>query len=104
MKASPLTADEIMCINGALRIYDNWGDVWKFCLPYRDPSKLYGQWRNSFNSSHKSFSVADQEKDKTELGNSVMIEPKVGQESIMHRKVMTSSPLMHCTVPLNLLR
>jgi len=88
----------------ALRIYDNWGDVWKFCLPYRDPSKLYGQWRNSFNSSHKSFSVADQEKDKTELGNSVMIEPKVGQESIMHRKVMTSSPLMHCTVPLNLLQ
>jgi penicillin V acylase-like amidase (Ntn superfamily) len=38
------------------------------------------------------------------LGDSVMIEPKVGQESIMHRKVMTSSPLMHCTVPLNLLR
>jgi hypothetical protein len=70
----------------ALRIYDNWEDVWKFCLPYRDPSKLYGQWRNSFNSSHKPFSVADQEKDKTELGNSVMIEPKVGQESIMHRK------------------
>jgi len=51
----------------------------------------------------KSFNHVDQEKNKTKLGNSIMIEPQVKQENIMHRKVMINYSLMHCLVPSNLL-
>ncbi|KAL9675849.1 hypothetical protein QQ045_004057 [Rhodiola kirilowii] len=46
MKTSPLTVDEVARIREGLRIYKlDWFSIWKFIVPYRDPSLLARQWR-----------------------------------------------------------
>ncbi|KAG0558050.1 hypothetical protein M758_10G001000 [Ceratodon purpureus] len=46
MKSSPLTADEIACIDEALKVYKyDWNKVCHHCVPHRDPATLPRQWR-----------------------------------------------------------
>ncbi|CAN0852320.1 Myb-like protein O [Linum grandiflorum] len=46
MKTSPLSAEEIERIQEGLRFCKlDWMSIWKFIVPYRDPSLLPRQWR-----------------------------------------------------------
>ncbi|XP_071921604.1 uncharacterized protein [Coffea arabica] len=55
MKNSPLTADEIARIEEGLKIFKlDWMSIWKFFVPYRDPSLLPRQWRIA-NGTQKSY-------------------------------------------------
>ncbi|CAH9066125.1 unnamed protein product [Cuscuta epithymum] len=46
MKNSPLTAEEFARIEEGLKVFKlDWMSVWKFIVPYRDPSLLPRQWR-----------------------------------------------------------
>lgn len=55
MKNSPLTAEEIARIEEGLKIFKlDWMSIWKFFVPYRDPSLLPRQWRIA-NGTQKSY-------------------------------------------------
>ncbi|XP_059624204.1 uncharacterized protein LOC132267146 [Cornus florida] len=46
MKNSPLTAEEMARIQEGLKVFKlDWMSIWKFTVPYRDPSLLPRQWR-----------------------------------------------------------
>ncbi|XP_050235391.1 uncharacterized protein LOC126683732 [Mercurialis annua] len=46
MKTSPLTSEEVECIQEGLRAFKHdWTSVWRFIVPHRDPSLLPRQWR-----------------------------------------------------------
>uniref|UniRef100_A0A1J3HTE4 GON-4-like protein n=1 Tax=Noccaea caerulescens TaxID=107243 RepID=A0A1J3HTE4_NOCCA len=48
MKSSPLTPQEIVRIQEGLKYFKyDWMSVWKFIVPYRDPSSLSRQWRTA---------------------------------------------------------
>ncbi|XP_057436286.1 uncharacterized protein LOC130728742 [Lotus japonicus] len=64
MKTSPLTAEEIACIQEGLKHYKfDWMSVWQFIVPYRDPALLPRQWRVAC-GTQKSYKVDASKKDK----------------------------------------
>ncbi|MCD7466311.1 Homeodomain-like super protein [Datura stramonium] len=55
MKNSPLTAEEVARIEEGLKVFKlDWMSVWKFIVPYRDPSLLPRQWRTAI-GTQKSY-------------------------------------------------
>ncbi|KAM2481704.1 hypothetical protein PS1_005183 [Malus domestica] len=67
MKNSPLTAEEIACIQEGLKAYKyDWLSIWKFIVPHRDPSLLPRQWRIAI-GTQKSYKVDESKKEKRRL-------------------------------------
>ncbi|KAK7245858.1 hypothetical protein RIF29_40711 [Crotalaria pallida] len=67
MKTSPLTAEEIECIQEGLKIYKHdWMSVWQCVVPHRDPSLLPRQWRVAL-GTQKSYKVDASKKEKRRL-------------------------------------
>ncbi|KAF7094225.1 hypothetical protein CFC21_096552 [Triticum aestivum] len=59
MKNSPLTSEEVQRIEEGLKIFKHdWTSVWKFVVPYRDPSLLQRQWRVA-NGIQRSYSKSE---------------------------------------------
>lgn len=59
MKNSPLSSEEIQRIEEGLKIFKHdWTSVWKFVVPYRDPSLLQRQWRVA-NGVQRSYSKSE---------------------------------------------
>ncbi|XP_060171141.1 uncharacterized protein LOC132602170 [Lycium barbarum] len=55
MKNSPLTTEEVARIEEGLKVFKlDWMSVWKFIVPYRDPSLLPRQWRTAI-GTQKSY-------------------------------------------------
>ncbi|KAL0794051.1 hypothetical protein Bca101_065428 [Brassica carinata] len=70
MKSSPLTPQEIERIEEGLRYFKfDWMSVWKFIVPYRDPSTLPRQWRTAL-GIQKSYKQDDVKKEKRRLNDS----------------------------------
>lgn len=70
MKSSPLTPQEIERIEEGLRYFKfDWISVWKFIVPYRDPSTLPRQWRTAL-GIQKSYKLDDVKKEKRRLSDS----------------------------------
>lgn len=70
MKSSPLTPPEIERIEEGLRYFKcDWMSVWKFIVPYRDPSTLPRQWRTAL-GIQKSYKLDDDKKEKRRLYDS----------------------------------
>ncbi|KAK7267144.1 hypothetical protein RIF29_19808 [Crotalaria pallida] len=64
MKTSPLTTEEIECIQEGLKIYKHdWMSVWQCVVPHRDPSLLPRQWRVAL-GTQKSYKVDASKKEK----------------------------------------
>lgn len=64
MKTSPLTAEEIGRIQEGLGVFKlDWMSVWKFIVPYRDPSLLPRQWRIAL-GTQKSYKQDAAKKEK----------------------------------------
>ncbi|VFQ92891.1 unnamed protein product [Cuscuta campestris] len=60
LKNSPLTSEEIARIEEGLRVFKlDWMSVWKFFVPYRDPSLLPRQWRIATGTQKSYRSNAD---------------------------------------------
>ncbi|KAF3451721.1 hypothetical protein FNV43_RR07817 [Rhamnella rubrinervis] len=67
MKTSPLTAEELICIQEGLKAYKyNWMSVWQFVVPHRDPSLLPRQWRIAL-GTQKSYKLDAAKKEKRRL-------------------------------------
>ncbi|XP_047325609.1 uncharacterized protein LOC124929323 [Impatiens glandulifera] len=67
MKNSLLTADEVAHIQEGLKVFKHdWMSVWKFVVPYRDPSLLPRQWRIA-NGTQKSYKATADKKEKRRL-------------------------------------
>uniref|UniRef100_A0A7N0UD07 Uncharacterized protein n=1 Tax=Kalanchoe fedtschenkoi TaxID=63787 RepID=A0A7N0UD07_KALFE len=67
MKTSPLTADEVARIREGLRIFKlDWFSIWKFIVPYRDPSLLARQWRIAL-GTQKSYKTNAANREKRRL-------------------------------------
>ncbi|KAK7359775.1 hypothetical protein VNO77_01740 [Canavalia gladiata] len=67
MKTSPLTAEEIACIQEGLKIYKfDWMSVWQYIVPHRDPSLLPRQWRIAL-GTQKSYKVDASKREKRRL-------------------------------------
>lgn len=67
MKNSPLTAEEIVRIQEGLKTCKlDWMSIWKFIVPYRDPSLLPRQWRIA-NGTQKSYKSDANKKAKRRL-------------------------------------
>uniref|UniRef100_A0A453QZQ1 Myb-like domain-containing protein n=1 Tax=Aegilops tauschii subsp. strangulata TaxID=200361 RepID=A0A453QZQ1_AEGTS len=59
MKNSPLTSEEVQRIEEGLKIFKHdWTSIWKFVVPYRDPSLLQRQWRVA-NGVQRSYSKSE---------------------------------------------
>ncbi|XP_050367888.1 uncharacterized protein LOC126786183 [Argentina anserina] len=70
MKTSPLTAEEISCIQEGLKAYKyDLMAVWKFVVPHRDPSLLPRQWRTAL-GTQKSYKLDEAKKEKRRLYDS----------------------------------
>ncbi|KAG9144473.1 hypothetical protein Leryth_014515 [Lithospermum erythrorhizon] len=70
MKNSPLTAEEIARIEEGLKVFKlDWMTVWKFIVPYRDPTLLPRQWRIA-HGTQKSYKVDEAKKEKRRLSES----------------------------------
>ncbi|KAF8092300.1 hypothetical protein N665_0418s0032 [Sinapis alba] len=70
MKSSPLTPQEIERIEEGLKYFKfDWMSVWKFIVPYRDPSTLPRQWRTAL-GIQKSYKLDDVKKEKRRLHDS----------------------------------
>ncbi|KAJ7515369.1 hypothetical protein O6H91_22G011800 [Diphasiastrum complanatum] len=64
MKASPLTAEEVACIQEALRCFKlDWNKVWMFSVPHRDPSMLPRQLRLAL-GTQKSYKLDEASKER----------------------------------------
>ncbi|KAL9861047.1 putative acting on peptide bonds (peptidase) transcription factor MYB-HB-like family [Arabidopsis thaliana] len=67
MKSSPLTPQEILRIQEGLKYFKyDWTSVWKFVVPYRDPSLLPRQWRTAL-GIQKSYKLDAVKKEKRRL-------------------------------------
>ncbi|KAG6641690.1 uncharacterized protein LOC122275671 [Carya illinoinensis] len=67
MKTSPLTVEEIACIQEGLKLYKlDWMSVWRFVVPHRDPSLLPRQWRIAL-GTQKSYKQDAAKKEKRRL-------------------------------------
>ncbi|KAJ8559741.1 hypothetical protein K7X08_003799 [Anisodus acutangulus] len=67
MKNSPLTAEELARIEEGLKVFKlDWMSVWKFIVPYRDPSLLPRQWRTAI-GTQKSYKSDASKKAKRRL-------------------------------------
>ncbi|XP_027351228.1 uncharacterized protein LOC113862330 isoform X2 [Abrus precatorius] len=67
MKTSPLTAEEMACIQEGLKIYKfDWMSVWQYIVPHRDPSLLPRQWRIAL-GTQKSYKVDASKREKRRL-------------------------------------
>ncbi|XP_071731393.1 uncharacterized protein [Rutidosis leptorrhynchoides] len=67
MKTSPLTPQEKTLIEEGLKVYRlDWVAVWKYMVPYRDPSLLARQWRTAI-GNQKSYKGDDHTKAKRRL-------------------------------------
>ncbi|XP_070033545.1 uncharacterized protein [Nicotiana tomentosiformis] len=67
MKNSPLTAEEVARIEEGLKVFKlDWMSVWKFIVPYRDPSLLPRQWRTAI-GTQKSYKSDASKKAKRRL-------------------------------------
>ncbi|KAL3521998.1 hypothetical protein ACH5RR_014832 [Cinchona calisaya] len=67
MKSSPLTTEEIARIEEGLKIFKlDWMSIWKFIVPYRDPSLLPRQWRIA-TGTQKSYKSDEKKKSKRQL-------------------------------------
>ncbi|CAN4099199.1 unnamed protein product [Withania somnifera] len=67
MKNSPLTAEEVKRIEEGLKVFKlDWMSVWKFIVPYRDPSLLPRQWRTAI-GTQKSYTSDASKKAKRRL-------------------------------------
>ncbi|KAG4945910.1 hypothetical protein JHK87_041917 [Glycine soja] len=67
MKTSPLTAEEIACIQEGLKIYKcDWTLVWQYIVPHRDPSLLPRQWRIAL-GTQKSYKIDASKREKRRL-------------------------------------
>lgn len=67
MKSSPLTAEEIARIQEGLKVFKlDWMSVWKFVVPYRDPSLIPRQWRIA-TGTQKSYKTTADKKEKRRL-------------------------------------
>ncbi|KAL2341282.1 hypothetical protein Fmac_009222 [Flemingia macrophylla] len=67
MKTSPLTAEEIACIQEGLKIYKfDWMSVWQYIVPHRDPSLLPRQWRIAL-GTQKSYKIDASKREKRRL-------------------------------------
>ncbi|CAN1180417.1 DEAD-box ATP-dependent RNA helicase 51 [Linum perenne] len=65
MKTSPLSAEEVERIQEGLQVCKlDWMSVWKFIVPYRDPSLLPRQWRLALGTqkSYKQHDAAKKER------------------------------------------
>ncbi|CAH8336056.1 unnamed protein product [Eruca vesicaria subsp. sativa] len=70
MKSSPLNLQEIERIQEGLAYFKHdWMSVWKFVVPYRDPSILPRQWRTAL-GIQKSYKLDDDKKEKRRLYDS----------------------------------
>ncbi|WCJ20167.1 Homeodomain-like superfamily protein [Euphorbia peplus] len=64
MKTSPLTAEEVECIQEGLKVFKHdWTSVWRFVVPHRDPSLLPRQWRTAI-GTQKSYKLDDAKREK----------------------------------------
>ncbi|KAJ4950656.1 hypothetical protein NE237_027488 [Protea cynaroides] len=71
MKTSPLTAEEKARIHEGLRVFKlDWMSIWKFVVPYRDPSLLPRQWRVAL-GTQKSYKSDAAKKEKRRLYESM---------------------------------
>ncbi|XP_042497740.1 uncharacterized protein LOC122076494 [Macadamia integrifolia] len=71
MKTSPLTAEEKARINEGLRVFKlDWMSIWKFIVPYRDPSLLPRQWRVAL-GTQKSYKSDAAKKEKRRVYESM---------------------------------
>ncbi|XP_019253391.1 PREDICTED: uncharacterized protein LOC109232166 [Nicotiana attenuata] len=67
IKNSPLTAEEVARIEEGLKVFKlDWMSVWKFIVPYRDPSLLPRQWRIAI-GTQKSYKSDASKKAKRRL-------------------------------------
>ncbi|KAK9160233.1 hypothetical protein Syun_006574 [Stephania yunnanensis] len=67
MKTSPLTAEEKARIHEGLKLLKlDWMSVWRFIVPYRDPSLLPRQWRVAL-GIQKSYKLDAAKKEKRRL-------------------------------------
>lgn len=67
MKNSPLTAEEVARIEEGLKVFKlDWMSVWKFIVPYRDPSLLPRLWRIAI-GTQKSYTSDASKKAKRRL-------------------------------------
>ncbi|GAB2298873.1 hypothetical protein Dimus_032951 [Dionaea muscipula] len=67
MKTSPLTQEEKARIHEGLRMFKlDWMSVWKYVVPYRDPSLLPRQWRIA-TGTQKSYKMDSARKEKRRL-------------------------------------
>lgn len=67
MKLSPLTADEVACIEEALKVYKyDWIKVCRYCVPYRDPATISRQWRVAI-GTQKSYKPVVNNREKRKL-------------------------------------
>ncbi|KAJ4954889.1 hypothetical protein NE237_011672 [Protea cynaroides] len=71
MKTSPLTSEEKARIHEGLRVFKlDWMSIWKFIVPYRDPSLLPRQWRIAL-GTQKSYRSDAAKKEKRRLYESM---------------------------------
>ncbi|PON43914.1 ATPase, F1 complex, gamma subunit [Parasponia andersonii] len=67
MKTSPLTAEEVACIQEGLKVYKyDWMSVCQFIVPHRDPSLLPRQWRMA-HGTQKSYKLDAEKREKRRL-------------------------------------
>ncbi|XP_057960642.1 uncharacterized protein LOC131152795 [Malania oleifera] len=67
MKTSPLSAEEIALIHKGIKVFKlDWMSIWKFIVPYRDPSLLPRQWRIA-HGTQKSYKSDSAKKEKRRL-------------------------------------
>ncbi|KAL9268915.1 Myb-like protein [Drosera capensis] len=67
MKTAPLTEEEKVHIHEALKVFKrDWISVWKFVVPYRDPSLLPRQWRIA-TGTQKSYRMDSAKREKRRL-------------------------------------
>uniref|UniRef100_A0A2P2KD83 Uncharacterized protein MANES_17G038900 n=1 Tax=Rhizophora mucronata TaxID=61149 RepID=A0A2P2KD83_RHIMU len=67
IKTSPLSAEEIERIREGLKVFKlDWTSVWKYVVPYRDPSLLRRQWRIAL-GTQRSYKVDDAKREKRRI-------------------------------------
>ncbi|KAH7545745.1 hypothetical protein FEM48_Zijuj01G0126400 [Ziziphus jujuba var. spinosa] len=86
MKTSPLTTEELACIQEGLRVFKyNWMSVWQFVVPHRDPSLLPRQWRVAL-GTQKSYKLDAAKREKRRLYESKRRKCKIADSSIWQNK------------------
>ncbi|XP_031104997.1 uncharacterized protein LOC116009932 [Ipomoea triloba] len=84
MKNSSLTAEEIARIEEGLRVFKlDWMSVWKFIVPYRDPSLLPRQWRIAI-GTQKSYRSDANKKERRRLYESQRRKSKAAALASLH--------------------